>query len=385
MKILHFSDHVNNVFAACNTNYEMMNNLMQDVALGREIYDAETDRIIPKSEANAKIYDFSLKVLNITDIHDRKQIRRGFRDHGREWFDIIEDTIDAKIAWGFSDNMWFNELVDQRNIAYGDRQDFYIEEEAVLSVAKAGTSHHDHIIQRLPQGSTVSVPTSLYVVKVGADINKYVTNPNQVNWASLVESISKAFMVQIQTDVYSEVSSAADSLPVQSGFVGTGTLSSSTKDAFDEILENVSAANDGAEVVIMGVKSALSKIAAIADVTYSGSLIATAQKDNYMNTGNIGVYAGSRLVEIPNRFATKLPLTGTDVSTPDKLFDSDVLMIVPIIGEAGKFVKFVDEGDTEIVEKTERGDYVSDIMTYEVQRHFGVGTVIGRYFGKWTF
>ena len=119
---LTFSEHVNSVFAAMQTNYEAMNNLMQDVALGREIYDAESDRIIYKKEANDKIYQFSLKLLGIENVHDKKQVRRGFRDHGKEWFDIIEDTIDSRIAWGFTDNMWFNELVDQRNIAYGDRQ-----------------------------------------------------------------------------------------------------------------------------------------------------------------------------------------------------------------------------------------------------------------------
>lgn len=380
--LLTFSEHVNGVFAAMNTNYDAMNNLMQDVALGREIYDAETDRVISKKEANDKIYQFSLKLLGIEDVRDKKQVRRGFRDHGREWFDIIEDTIDTNIAYGFSDNMWFNELVDQRNIAYGDRQDFYIENDAVLSVAKAGTSHHDHVIQRLPAGQTISVPTSLYVVKVGADINKYIVG--QEDWTALVDSISKAFMVKIQTEVYSNVTSAAASLPVQTGFVGTGTLSSSTKAAFDAIIENVSAANDGAEVIIMGTKSGLSKISAIADITYNGSLIASAQKDNVMNSGNIGLYEGTRLVEIPNRFATRLPITGSGATLPNKLFDPTKLMIIPVIGDAGKFVKFIDEGDTLILEKTERGDYNVDIMTYEVQRHFGVATVLGRYFGQWT-
>lgn len=382
MKLLTFSEHVNGVFAAMNTNYDAMNNLMQDVALGREIFDAETDRVISKKEANDKIYQFSLKLLGIENVHDKKQVRRGFRDHGKEWFDIIEDTIDTSIAYGFSDNMWFNELVDQRNIAYGDRQDFYIENDAVLSVAKAGTSHHDHIIQRLPAGQTISVPTALYVVKVGADINKYIVG--QVDWTALVDAIAKAYMVKIQTEVYSNVTSAAASLPVQTGFVGTGALSSSTKAAFDDIIENVSAANDGAEVIIMGTRSGLAKISAIADVTYNGSLIASAQKDNVMNTGNIGIYEGTRLVEIPNRFATRLPITGSGAALPNKLFDPTKLMIIPVIGDAGKFVKFVDEGDTLILEKTERGDYVSDIMTYEVQRHFGVATVLGRYFGQWT-
>ena len=160
--------------------------------------------------------------------------------------------------------------------------------------------------------------------------------------------------------------------PGVTGFVGTGTLSQATKAQFDAIVENVSAANNGADVVIMGSKSALSKISALADVYWA----AAGQKDNVMYTGNIGIYEGTRLVTIPNRFKDKTFTT--------KVFPSNVLMIFPAIGEAGKFVKFVDEGDTEILEKTERGDYTSDIQTYEVQRRFGVATVIGRQFGQWT-
>ena len=50
-------------------------------------------------------------------------------------------------------------------------------------------------------------------------------------------------------------------------------------------------------------------------------------------------------------------------------------------------MKFIDEGDTAINEITDRGEQNGrwdDIMTYEVQRRFGVAVVIGRYFGQWT-
>ncbi len=372
MKNLIFSDRVKNVFSSLNTDYDSMNNLMQDLALGREIYDAENDKIISKSEANAKILDFSRKVLGITDINDAKQVRRALRDNSREWLDIIEDTVDRTITVGLQESDWFNELVESKTIGYHDRQDFYIEDDSVLSVAKAGTSHHDHILQRLSAGQTISIPTELYVVKVGADINKYITG--QVDWNKLIEAITAAFVNEIQTEVYAEVTSAASKLPVTgTEYVNTGALSASTKDAFDAIIDNVSAANNGAEVVIMGTKAGLSKVSALANTSWG----ADAQKNSMMNSGNIGIYEGTKLVPIPTRFVGKQP-TGT------KQFDPNVLMILPVIGDAGKFVKFVDEGDTEIVEKLERGEYTSDIQTYEVQRRFGVGTVIARQFGQWT-
>ena len=50
-----FKENTIAVFAAMNTDYDSMNNLMQDLALGKEIYDAESERVIPKNEAEEKL------------------------------------------------------------------------------------------------------------------------------------------------------------------------------------------------------------------------------------------------------------------------------------------------------------------------------------------
>lgn len=365
-----FNQNTMAVFSAMGTNYDEMNNLMQDVALGRELYDDESDRKISKTEANAKILDFSRQVLGIKDIKDAKAVRRAIRDNGREWFDIIEDTVDKVIEVGLKESDWFNTLVDSKNIAFGNRQDFIVEtNDAILSVAKAGTQHHDHILQRLNAYQTIPLTTDLYVVKVGADINRYILG--DVDWERLVNAISTAFIVQIQEQVYAQLGVAVNALP--SRFKGTGTLSGSTiKAQFDQIIENVSAANNGADVVISGTKAALSKLSGLADVNF----IANAMKDNVMNTGLIGIYEGTRLVVTPNRFK--------DTALSQYVFPTNELYILPVIGEGGKFIKMIDEGDIEILEVMEKGDYLSDIQTYEVSRRFGVGCVLGRYFGKWT-
>lgn len=361
-----FNARIMGIFSANNTDYDAMNNLMQDLALGREIYDAESDRVITKAEANAKVLDFSRQVLGITDIKDAKHVRRALRDNARDWFDIIEDTVDKVIEVGLSDSDWFNELVDKKTIAYGDRQDWVVEtNDAILSVAKAGTSHHDHILQRLRQYQTISVPTDLYVVKVGADINKYVLG--DVDWDKLITAIAKAYENQIREQVYAELNAMITALPAQ--FKGNGAIN---KASFDLIIEKVSAANNGAEVVIMGTKAALGKIASSAQVNY----IADAQKNNMMNTGSIGIYEGTRLITIPNRFK--------DAALSQMQFYDD-LYIMPVVGDEGKFIKFVDEGDTLISEITDRDSkYTSDLQTYEVQRRMGVGSVLGRYFGVWA-
>jgi len=83
------------------------------------------------------------------------------------------------------------------------------------------------------------------------------------------------------------------------------------------------------------------------------------------------------MVEIPQRFKDKTMTV--------KLFDDSKLYIMPLLDN--KMVKFVDEGDTEITSVDEKGEANGrwdDIMTYEVQRRYGVGVVCGRYFGQWT-
>lgn len=365
---MNFSEHTKSVFAELGTDYDSMNNLMQDVALGREIYDAESERVISKAEANAKILEFSRRVLGITNPSDAKEVRRALEDNGKEWFRIIEDTIDNVVTVGLQNSDWFNELVDSRQIGYHDRLDFIADTDALLAVAIAGTQHNDHSLQRLAKNQPISIPTELHVIKVGATINRFIVG--QEDWSKLVDAIAKSYENDIQNEVYAELAVAQAQLPAQ--FKGTGSLTTATKPQFDALIEKVSAANNGAEVVIMGTKPALSNLTAISNVQWA----ADGQKNAMMNTGTIGIYEGTRLMVIPNKFR--------DQSMTQFVFPTDEIMIVPVVGDAGKFIKFVDEGDTMISEITERDSkYTSDLQTYQVQRRYGVGVVLGRNFGFW--
>ena len=55
MRKINFSNHVMNVFSEMKTNYDEVKNLMFDIAMGNEIYDALTDRVVPKAEAEEKL------------------------------------------------------------------------------------------------------------------------------------------------------------------------------------------------------------------------------------------------------------------------------------------------------------------------------------------
>ena len=212
----------------------------------------------------------------------------------------------------------------------------------------------------------------MYGVKIGEDINKYLLG--QTDWARMIDAISRAYVKKVYELITSQLTTLTSLLPA--ALVGSGALNSTNKPAFDEIIEKVSAANDGADVIVMGTKIALKNITGLADVNWGSK----DQRDAMAATGTLGIYEGTRLVEIPQRFADKT------FANSAKLMSDKQLIFLPVTYN-DKPIKFIDEGTTEINEVTDKGEQNGrwdDIMSYEIQRQFGAGVVLGSYLGEWT-
>lgn len=371
MRKLIFSANIMNVFSEMETNYDEVKNLMFDLAIGNEIFDGE--RVVSKAEAEGKLRMICQKIFGVNENSSKRELKRAYREHGREFFDIIEEVVDVVISNGFKDNEFFNNFVDYRNLALGDAYEFYSEDDVILAISEIGVSHHDFYLQRLGKGQATTIPYKRYGAAVGADINLYMIG--REDWATLCNAIAKAFAIQIQQEIYGQLLTAANAIPasIRNGFVGTGALSATTKDDFDEIISNVQTANES-EVVILGTKTALKKLNALSDVTWRAASL----KEDVSHTGRMGDYEGTVLMELPQRFTSKTDLT--------PLVDNTKLWILPA-SQTDKFIKMVDVGETEIDEITEKGEEhgrIDDIMKYEVQRSYGIATMLGRYFGQWT-
>lgn len=368
MKILTFDAHTMNVFADMNTTYEDMKNLMFDLHSG-ELSDG-----ITKKEAEEKLYEMSLKMFGLTKetVKSKRDRQRAYRDFSRQFFDVHEEVVDWTVTTGLKENEWFNALVNYKNLTNGDENIFYKEHEDVfLSIAKMGKRHHDTILQRMPEGESYSVETDLYGAAVGAHIDRYLLG--QEDWTKLIDGITKAFINLIQELILTEVMNASAKLPVTAGFIETGALVEANRKKFNTVLQNVSTANDNAEVVIFGTMVGLQELENLIKVNW----IANSQKEAVAGNSRLGNYGRYQLVEIPQKFAKN------DVTK--KVYDDNKLFIFAT-GE-NKLVDMIDVGETLIDEITERGEgagRMDDIMKYEVQREFGVATKIGRYFGQWT-
>lgn len=376
MRKMLFSDlstHVQTVFAnLCEDgvtpeeNYEGFKKLTYDLNHNpNEIYDEDGNKR-SKKEAEDSVRKFVFAIMGLTEHSTKRDRKRAMDKHGIELFEVMEEEIDIKVETGFRESEFFNNYVEQRNLSRGDSQEFWTNEKVILSVTKISGDHHDFTLQRLGSGESYTVTTSVYGIAVGADIDLYLAG--RYDWAKLTDQCAAAFVRKVQNDIYAEMMNAGKKLPAQ--FQGTGALSAATKDKLDTLLENVSLANDGAQVVIMGTRTGLQQFQKLMDVDW----ITDDQKRDVATMGRLGYYGPYTLVELPQRFALN--------DTTKKLLDPKTLFIMPQVED--KFIKFVDVGETEIYEVNEKGARMDDTMKYEVQRAMGVGVQIGRYFGVWT-
>lgn len=357
-----------NVFAE-EGKYENFQRLVHNLNRGEDIFEYDengNERKVSRSDANKAIRKVFMEICGLSedDLKSRKTRKRAEAAHKNEIFEIIEEEIDFKINEGFQDSEWFNNFVEYRNLALGDAVEFEINRNSLFIVGDYSGDNHDITMQQYPGGSTVTVKTSAKTIKIGKDIDLIILG--RVDFTKWIDKVAESFVQYVQKMVYDEVIAGSDKLPSQ--YVQTGALSSATKEEFDLLIEDVSVANNS-EVVIMGTKTALKKITALADVDWASN----GQKDSIADTGRLGAYEGTTLVEIPQRL---------DVATQTKVVDNNVLLIMPVVDD--KFVKFVDEGETEIFEVTEKAQLVDDFDTYEMSRHLGADVVLGQYFGKWV-
>lgn len=345
-------------------------NVMFDLASKKEIFDAEENRVISRAEANDVIRKACFEKLGLNEKSTDKEIKRALKKEAAlDLFAIIEEIVDVQIAHGWTNNEFFNQYVEMKNLKDGDANEFWAEDEIILNVAKVSGDHHDLLMQRLNFGQSYSVPTAYYAVKVGGDIRLFLTGKR--DWNALVDAVVKAYANKIQTEIYSQFVNGTNLYTPPSVLTGTGTLGAATKAQLDAIIEKVESANE-CDVVIMGTKTALKNLNALSAIP-AVDWVAESQKESIANTGIIGSYEGVTLLQLPQKFTDKT------LATP--LIDNTKLYIMPVIGD--KFVKFVDYGETEL-EIKDAGDTMDDMQSVEVQRRFGIATMMTRYYGIWT-
>lgn len=324
-----------------------------------------------KEQGNAVIRKRILEVAGLDEGFTDIQFKKAFKKQSvkEAVFEIIEETLDNTLISGWSSDPWFNRYVDFRTATLGQKNEFYIPaDDMILNVSKISGGHHNIERQRLGHGTTRTVATRTYGAKVYAEMSRFLQGVE--DWNALVDAVSKAFTVQVNRMIHTQVMSAVKTLPVPSKWNQKGLANTTNKKAFKQLIADVKRAT-GSSAVIMGTEVGLGELTGFADVNW----ISTEAKSDIYGMGRLGTFEGTQIVELPNVF---------DYNNEQAYLEDDTKVII-MPGNIDKFVKFYYEGADTIVEHLNIADNADDTRDYEFQSVMGVETVTNRRFGVWTF
>ena len=286
LNLMNFDARVREVFENDSNKLVAFNKLMLDT------YNGTLEADITIKEANEQIRAMFHKIIGVGENATKADIRKAIKRNQQVLFDLIEEVVPNLLQTGWQDNPFFNEFVETRNLDIGDQAMFYSEDETLLTVSKVSGNHWDLDRQRLGKGSSFTVATSWYGIAVYSEYERLLTGAE--DFSTFVNKLFEAVDRYVNESIYQAMLAAAEQLPggaTGSGqWVKTGELNDSTKEVFVQLIEDVQMAT-GMEVVIMGTKTALSKLGGIQDINWISEDMRVARN----TTGRIGHWEGIRL------------------------------------------------------------------------------------------
>lgn len=299
----------------------------------------------------------ALQTIMGTDKPDYKAFRR----HKTEIFEIIETALDEVITSGWTGNEFFNQFAEVKSNKLGDKNEFDVPDNSILTVAKTARGVYDLRRQRLDSGSTFSVPVSAYSVAIVEDFLRVVSG--RLDWSAFVTKVGEAYDLQVKNDIYTAVQGSIAYLPT--AFKETGTFD---KAKLQAIIDHVKAANGGSNVAVIGTGLALSSVYGTADVTWSESM-----KDSLNKTGKVAFWRGNPLMEVPQVHT---------INTFNFALDDTQLFVVP---NDTKFIKVFEEGDAIIDENSDGSGTKDKSITYSLVKEMGVSCIFNKIYGAFDF
>lgn len=365
MKLMNFAANVREVFENDENKLFAFNKLMLDTANGT------FEEGVTAKEASAKIVSMFKEIIGVDEHASKAEVRKAIKRNQQVLFDLIEEVVPNLLQTGWQENPFFNEFVETKNIDIGDKNVFYTEDETLLTVSKVSGNHWDIDRQRLGKGASYSVETSWYGIAVYSEYERLLTGAE--DFATFVNKLYEAVDKYINESIYQAMLSASEQLPGGTDgngqWVKTGALDAAEKIKFLQLIEDVQMAT-GMEVVIMGTKTALSRLEAMQDINWVSEDMKVARN----TTGKIGFWEGIRLVEIKQGFKLN--------DTSARLVDDKQLLIMPV-GD-NRFIKVVNEGQPEMRQVNDNTTNLDMTYDYRYMWKMGVGVQIGLLFGVYN-
>lgn len=277
---------------------------------------------------------------------------------GSDMYALVEELIPVIIEEGLKDDDPIFRLVEYKNIAAGDENEFYTEGKAIFAVADAAAGVRGVRRQRIGDGEKITVKTQLKVVRVYEGLNRLMAG--RITFDKFVNGVAASFKQQILGDAYKAINAIANNTPgLDANYVISGTYDESRLVTLIQHVE----AETGKFARIYGTKAALRKIA-------TATVSDEAKSDMYM-MGYYGRFNGTEMVQLRQAHE---PGTSNFIFNDNKIF---------VIAGDDRPVKMVNEGEGIMLnrEAADNNDLTQELVYGQA---YGTGVICAEKLGIYT-
>lgn len=313
---------------------------------------------ISKTERDEAI---RLELLNALGIEkfDKKSFRKAWRENKNKVYAIIEEVANQIMIDGeYQKSAFFNQFVEVRNLALGDKPEFYVEGKNELIVSEFSGSHFDLRRSRLDVGQSFTPSMKDFGVKVYEYYERVASGRASID--KLVSLIANAIDKKLAEISQATFTVAMEKLPT------TFTVSGSyNEDNILTMLAHLEATN-GEKPILVGTATAIRKLQGVVDVKYSDKM-----KDQRNEEFILPIWNGYTCMEVAQ---------GHKIGTFE--FNMPVNKIYAICGNDTKVVQLLLEGDTEVKEISDGTDNADRSLETAVTFKAGCSVAYNKMIGS---
>lgn len=271
-------------------------------------------------------------------------------------FAIVETIIQQTSDVDLSQNEFFMNLVEYKNIALGDQNNFYIPDDSLFFVAENARGTQAIRRQRLSGGTNIAIKTTPKSVKIYEELDRILSN--RIDFNEFIDRVNKSMTKKKLDDIYAVWAG----IKKTSGSTYFPVAGSYSENALIEMIDHVEAAT-GKTAKIVGTRAAIRKL--------TNTIPSNLAANDLYDIGYYGKFAGTPVICLK-----QVHQTNTDNFL---LNDNEIY----VIAGDDKPIKFVTEGEGTVI----MGDPMNNAdlsQEYLYSENYGVGFATAEKFGIYT-
>jgi hypothetical protein len=282
---------------------------------------------------------------------DYKAIRDG---KCPELFAIIEELIDVALDVAATEDSPIRDMIETKNGAWGDKPEFLISDNSLLTVDVVANGTQGIRRQRLIGGQKVTLTPVNKAIKIYEELILILSG--RIDWVEFVNRVAKSF----EREFYASVAAQLNNLST-ARFTVTASGSPSESGLLN-LIEKVEAAT-GKTAYVLGTRTALRN--------FPMSQIGETVKGDYYDVGFSQSFNGTPCIRLKNY----LDAAGNFVLSDTRVY---------VIAGDDKFIKHYIEGEPIVIAR-DAADNADLTQEYTVIRREGTAVVVSDTMGVYDF